>query len=99
MCGGPLTTRVTKLFWCIGARVLGAGWCLLHAHDCSKIEHRWAVWTLAELFFFLLKKDGTKRLIPPSERLRVRYDNRQILGFDSEALGSCLIPDVQNCLI
>ena len=51
----------------------------------------------AELFFFLMKKDGKNRPLPPSQRPRVRNNCGQIFGFDSEALGSRLIPDVQNC--
>ena len=29
----------------LGSCILGARWCPLHAHDCSKMEHRWAAWT------------------------------------------------------
>ena len=63
--------------------------CSFHAHDGSKMEHRWAVWPFADLFLFLMKKDGKKRPLPPSEWPRVRYDYRQFFGFDPDASWSC----------
>ena len=95
MCDGPLTIRNRGASLAVSVRACLVPGAFLYL--CTTAV-RWNIVGLygpcADLFFFLLKKDGKKRPLPPSERPRARYDYRQILGFDSEALGSCLFPDV-----
>ena len=97
MCDGRFTMRSRRPSVGPGARVLGIRWCPLRAYDCSKTEHCWAVWTLCRSVF--LPKGSRKGKTPSLPQRGHVYDTTigRFFGFDSRALGSFLIPDVQNC--
>ena len=59
-------------------------------------------WNVAGLYGpFLPHEESCEEwpLTPPSERPSMRYDYRQLFGFDPDASGSCSNPDVQDCLL